>query len=141
MPKPGKVGDALVEPERTIKMWLPLPPLEVNAGHSHWGKRHRAVQDYHTELDLRCPGHHIPRPPAEPFERAHIKVVFHAKSSSHFMDPDNRRARLKRPIDWLRTRGYIKNDRSANITIEDSDAIFNGTEPVLCSLYLELTPK
>lgn len=50
----------------------------------------------------------IPPPPRAPFARATIASVMHL---GHAMDDDNAMVRHKVSIDWLKTRGYIADDR------------------------------
>lgn len=122
-------------------MWLPMPPRGLNRNRTNWGKEYREKMEYHTELDLRCPGYHIPRPPTEAIKQAEIRFRFYAKNPAHFMDPDNRTARIKYVLDWLRTRGYLSGDRDKNIVLKDQgSATFTGVEPDLTSLFVEIIP-
>jgi hypothetical protein len=71
----------------------------------HWRTKHKKRLDYFTACDfcemMRHEVHPAPRSPVE--LRATLYMGNH-------MDDDNALARLKWPVDWLKTRGYLVDD-------------------------------
>jgi hypothetical protein len=114
-------------------------PLPVNIGNSrtHWAAKFKAKKDYWTLCDLMLMAKRLPARPAKPYPRAQLTAAIH---HTHDTDADNREARLKWALDWLKTRGYI---------VDDGDAYLERTTvcgSVLCRkvterrLVLTLTP-
>jgi hypothetical protein len=114
-------------------------PLPINIGNSrtHWAAKFKAKKDYWTLCDLMLMAKRLPARPAQPYPRARMTAAIHHTQPT---DADNREARLKWALDWLKTRGYI---------VDDSDAHLDRTElcrAVPCrkntdrKLVLTLTP-
>jgi hypothetical protein len=114
-------------------------PLPINSGNSrtHWAAKDKARREYMQVCDYLAMAKRLPGRPAKPFSRAQLTAAIH---HTHDTDADNREARLKWAIDWLKTRGYI---------VDDSDAHLDRTElcrAVPCrkntdrKLVLTLTP-
>lgn len=102
---------------------LPMPPNLGNA-RMHWRVKLNAKHGYMRELEAiatairhgaRLPAgmdYHIPPAPYAPWEKASIEA--HMVLGGH-MDDDNAMARVKWPLDWLRHRGYIQDDRRKHL--------------------------
>ena len=115
---------------------LPLP-MNIGNSRTHWAVKDKARRDYWHALDIGVLTKRLPRPPARPWSRVLLDAEMH---HTHDTDKDNREARLKFPLDWLTSRGYI---------VDDSDAHLERTgfvRPVACrkvterKLILTLTP-
>lgn len=104
-----------------MKFVLPLPPNMANA-RWHWRTRQAYKEEYMFRLDLilnscrvesgkRKPStlydFTVPLVPASPLVRARIEATI---TLHNYMDDDNAMARLKFPLDWMTTRGYIQDD-------------------------------
>ena len=110
--------------EPALTFTLPMPPNIANGSHGHWRARHREKVSYWADLDIvaamcRTDGWahatdwRIPGPPAEPFARATIASTMHLGAA---MDDSNAMRRHKWVEDWLKTRGYIVDDRKKCLT-------------------------
>ena len=91
---------------------LPLPANMANARFGHWAKKHRAMKDYWGVLDALLITKRLPRRPATPLARATLEIEMH---HNRVMDQDGAEARVKWPIDWLVSRGYLVDDRPAHL--------------------------
>lgn len=87
----------------------------------HWRQAHRDKMALWTVLDvIQSCGRlqlasivgRIPRPPREPFARVSMRSTMYLGGA---MDDDNALARHKPLLDWLKTRGYLADDRKKNI--------------------------
>lgn len=89
---------------------FPMPPNLTNrrSGASHWAVRGREKKDYLAVCDSRQALGLLPPPPGRPLEKVVLKSVMRLGAA---MDDDNALARHKWPLDWLKTRGYIVDDR------------------------------
>ena len=96
-----------------MRFVLPLP-LNLANSRLHYMIKHRAKKRYWEALDMLQLTRQIPAPPSEPIQSVTIGHTWHVGNR---MDPDNAYARLKFPLDWLRTRGYIIEDREENVTL------------------------
>jgi hypothetical protein len=96
----------------TVTLTLPMPENVGNA-RLHWRTKNRAKNDYLAACDALQARNAVPAPPPVPLPRATIAA---AMVLGGHMDDDNAMARLKWPIDWLKTRGYIADDRRKNLT-------------------------
>lgn len=107
-PAPGGSGEA-------VRIVVPMPPPLTNAsGRSRgWRTVNRAKKCYWEQLDDRQNYGLIPAPPAVAFPRARIRATLYLGNA---MDDDNAVARCKWALDWLRTRGYIVDDRKRVLT-------------------------
>lgn len=94
-----------------------MPGNETNkaSGRSHWRYVYSAKKKYQRQLDELQQAGLIALPPAEPIARVKVKSVMHL---GNHMDDDNAIARHKVLIDWLKTRGYIVDDRRKNLQWE-----------------------
>jgi hypothetical protein len=96
-----------------ITLTLPMPPNLGNA-RMHWRTKLEAKRAYFAELDWRQ-GATIPDPPGVPFSRCRIRSRMLLGGA---MDDDNAMHRHKWVLDWLKTRGYIVDDRKKCLTWE-----------------------
>jgi hypothetical protein len=87
-------------------------PLPINIGNSrtHWSAKLKAKKAYWNLCDLMLMAKRLPPRPARPYPWARLTAVIH---HTHDTDADNREARLKWALDWLKTRGYIVDDSDA----------------------------
>lgn len=95
----------------TIRLTLPLPPNIAN-GRMHWRTKDRKRQAYMTHcyifgMDTRPAVLNAAGKPELPFPKALIAVKVYLVQK---MDADNLMARLKWPIDWLVSDGWIADD-------------------------------
>lgn len=113
-----------------LRFVVPMPPNLTNNGGrktTHWRQFHREKKSYLGLLDslqgvggiLGMQGGHvevrIPVPPLQPFASVSIRSVMYLGGA---MDDDNAMARHKPLLDWLKTRGYLVDDRKKNIVWE-----------------------
>jgi hypothetical protein len=101
----------LAPPGCALVLTLPMPLNLANA-RLHWRAKDRERDAYFTHCDALQARNAVPAPPAVPLVRATIAA---AMVLGGHMDDDNAMARLKWPVDWLRTRGYIADDRRKNL--------------------------
>jgi len=106
---------------------VPMPPHVTNRsrGSTHWRKAYNEKRDYWTQLDWIAstyharqkpfPGMTIPLQPDAPLARVSVRSTMHLGGA---MDDDNALARHKPLLDWLKTRGYIVDDRKKNVVWE-----------------------
>ena len=88
-----------------MRITLPLPPNIANA-RMHWRTKNRKGKEYFESCDwLRITGE-VPRL-VGPLPRARIRATLYMWG---VMETDNLMARLKFPVDWLVSRGYIVDD-------------------------------
>lgn len=90
-----------------LVLQMDVPPNVANTSYGHWGAKQRAKKQYWRAQDERQLLGLIPPPPAKRMQRVKILARFYLWNT---MDADNLRARLKWPIDWLVSRGYIEDD-------------------------------
>jgi hypothetical protein len=92
-----------------------MPPRLVNrrGEGSHWRTLHREKLAYWRNLDVLQHIGRLPPPPAAPFDRAELRSEMVLGAA---MDDDNAMTRHKWLVDWLRTRGYIVDDRKRRLT-------------------------
>lgn len=93
---------------------FPMPPNLTNrrSGASHWAVRGKEKKTYLSLCDTLQMCGDLPAPPPTPFASVTLSSVMHL--GAH-MDDDNALARHKWPLDWLKTRGFIVDDRRKNI--------------------------
>lgn len=96
-----------------MRLLLPVPP-DIGNERGHWAVRNRRRQNFFGDCDDRQLFRLLPPPPPQPFESVEITAHFRLWNE---MDADNLRARLKHALDWLRTRGYIVDDRAKNVRL------------------------
>lgn len=91
---------------RQLTLTMPMP---VNRGNArmHWRPTLRAKKHYFADCDQRQLIGMIPPPPPTPFGRCVLNATMVLGQA---MDDDNAMARLKYALDWIRTRGYVRDD-------------------------------
>lgn len=94
--------------ENVILFELPYPP-DVGNARGHWRVRERVKAKYWADCDLWTA---LDEVPAMPWQRVRMRAVFHGWNR---LDPDNAMARTKYVTDFLRSRGYLVDDRTKNI--------------------------
>ena len=91
-----------------LRFVIPMPPNLANA-RMHWAKKHKERVAYFAKLDELQRYGLLPAPPRVPFPKATIGAVMHLGAA---MDEGNAMHRAEKwPCDWLKTRGYIVDDR------------------------------
>jgi len=94
-----------------ISLVVPMPPTLTNSGAGRsrqWWSIHREKKAYWRRLDeLQLVGL-IPKPQRRIIERGTVRSVMTLGGG---MDDDNAMARHKWVMDWLATRGYVRNDK------------------------------
>lgn len=93
---------------------FPMPANLTNAasGRSHWRVKHGEKQKFYSVCDLMQKAGLLPPAPEQPFSKVVLSSVMYL--GAH-MDDDNALARHKSVLDWLKTRGYLVEDRKKNI--------------------------
>jgi hypothetical protein len=90
-----------------------MPPNLTNPRRRwHWAALHGQKQKYYSVCDLRQKVGLLPPPPKKPFTHATVSSVM---KLGHAMDDDNALARHKWVLDWLKTRGYVVDDKKKNL--------------------------
>lgn len=100
-----------VEPTE-MTFTLPLPPNIANA-RMHWRVKNIERKAYMQACDALQAAGRVPAPPRQPFVRSWIEASI---TNAALSDDDNAMARLKWPVDWLKTRGYIVDDSRKHLT-------------------------
>lgn len=97
----------------SIRLEFPMPPNLTNARRKgSWKGQHFSKQRYYAQCDELQKYGRLPAPPKRPFQCATISSVMYL---GHAMDEDNALARHKWILDWLKTRGYVVEDRKKNL--------------------------
>ena len=96
-----------------MKIVLPLPPNMAN-GRMHWRVKNRKRENYMQVCTAyRSNGWTEGKRPRKPLTRATIAVTLFLHQP---MDADNRMARCKWPVDWLKADGWIVDDSDKHLT-------------------------
>lgn len=104
---------------KPLTLTIPMPPNNANpgSGSGHWSTLVRAKKRYFKMLDERQNCGLIPPPPSKPFERVTIAADM---MLGRRMDDENAKYRCyKWPCDWLKTRGYIVDDKQPHCTMRN----------------------
>lgn len=125
------------EMSRTFRFEFPMPP-SLNKDYPTW-KRIKEKKQYYKQLDELQLTKRLPAPPPLPLLRviATVSMFVHNK-----MDNDNSSTRCKWPQDWLKTRGYITDDRTPFLTLlaQPEQTIDRSGRPAVIIYHLkELT--
>lgn len=95
---------------------VPMPPVMTNRRSSnHWRAIYTKKQEYWERLDVLQDSGVLPPPPSNAYALASLSSVMFLGGA---MDDDNAMARHKPLLDWLKTRGYIQDDRKKNLVWE-----------------------
>lgn len=92
---------------RSLRFEFPMPPNIANE-RMHWRVKLNAKKAFYAASDLKQAAGSFPAPPPSPFRRATASVVMVLGAA---MDEDNSAHRCKWVWDWLKTRGYIADDK------------------------------
>jgi hypothetical protein len=94
-----------------LRFEFPFPPDRGNArGHSR--THNNSKKSYWAQLDeLQLVGK-LPKPPRFPLAKVAATGSMHLPNK---LDMDNKWARIKWPMDWLKTRGYIVDDSESHV--------------------------
>jgi len=119
-----------------MRFVFPLPPTLTNSARGrsrHWRALKREKDQYWQRLDLLLAARRLPQPPKKPIGRARARVRYFLWN---LMDESGAMARLKWIEDWLVTRGYLVDDRRANLRYEAlPDQVIDRKNPRV-ELYL-----
>ena len=96
-----------------IEILFGTPPDRGNA-REHWRTVNKKKNLFYEECDNKQLLGLIPPPPKRPITKCKVEAHFKLHNPN---DWDNLYARLKYPLDWLETRGYILDD-SPRVIIE-----------------------
>jgi hypothetical protein len=122
---------------QSITITVPLPPNLANARMHHMTK-HRAMKRYFKQLDARQNGGLIPPPPAQPWPSVVITAEMRLAGR---MDDENAKYRCyKWPCDWLKTRGYLVDDKQPYCTMRDPVQVVKRLPDWQYEITLTLTP-
>ena len=98
---------------RLLRFEFPMPANIANA-RMHWRVKLNAKNAFYAECDRRQLLNAIPAPRPTPFLVSTAKVTMHLGAE---MDDDNAGHRCKWVWDWLKTRGYIVDDKKKNLKL------------------------
>lgn len=117
----------------TITLELPLPVNLANA-RMHWRVKDRERKAYRATLDLLLAAKRLPSPPVAPLSPIVIRPALYVWSQ---MDDDNALARVKWAADWLKTHGYIVDDKRPHCRFTIPEQVIDRKNQ---RLVLTLTP-
>lgn len=100
---PDRAGAVLV-----FRFPMPENIANKSSGRSHWRTQWREKESLLALCDTLQGGDILPPPPAEPWAKVEVSSCMTLYNP---MDDDNAMARHKPLLDWLKTRGYIVDDR------------------------------
>lgn len=104
--------------QESITLTVPMPASVTNVkarASRHWRAAYAQKLAYWQALDAMLVLGTVEPPPLHPLARAHIRSVMYLGGA---MDDDNALARHKPLLDWLKTRGYVTDDRRKNLVWE-----------------------
>lgn len=96
---------------KTLRFSLPMP-INLANSRMHWRVKENHRQAFMAACDMKRIAGELPPPPDRPFPLVTAKVTLYLGSA---MDDDNAANRCKWAWDWLKTRGYILDDKRANL--------------------------
>jgi hypothetical protein len=93
----------------TLTLTVPMPENLANTSQRGWRGLHARKVRYYAALDRLQAAGLIPPPPKRPFAKASIRATMYLGAA---MDAGNAMHRAEKwPCDWLKTRGYIVDDK------------------------------
>lgn len=104
-------GSAPPVAQQPLVFRFPMPMNIANRSGrrtSHWAVEYGKKTQFWAVCDVLQRAGDFPPPPASPLPRA---VVHSVMRLGHAMDDDNAMRRHKWVLDWLKTRGYIVDDK------------------------------
>ncbi len=119
---------------RGLTLTLPLPPNMANE-RVHWRVKHRARRGYIAMCDTRQQFSLIPAPPRAALSGIELRATLYCWAT---MDDDNALARIKWAADWLKTRGYIVDDKRPHCRFTIPEQVIDRKDQ---RLVLTLTPS
>lgn len=116
-----------------LMMNLPMPPnLGNSRGHSRWSGAQK--KRYFEILDKRQLFGMLPEPPKQPWDNVQLRADLHLGAR---MDDDNAKFRAyKWPADWLRTRGYIVDDKRPHCQMLDPAQFIKRAKDYWVTIYI-----
>lgn len=93
---------------KPIVIVAPMPENANGSKFHNWRARDAARQKYFKRLDDMQGAGLIPEPPPRPLEKVTVRSIMRLGNG---MDDDNAATRHKTLLDWLKSRGYIVDDR------------------------------
>lgn len=118
----------------TLTLELPLPPNMANA-RMHWRKKHAERTRYRAQCDILALTGKVPGLPAAPLSSVTLNATLYLWAT---MDDDNALARIKWAADWLKTRGYIVDDKRPHCRFTIPEQVIDRANQ---RLVLTLTPQ
>jgi Holliday junction resolvase RusA-like endonuclease len=103
----------VLDTEQALTLVLPLP-LNLANSRLHWAARLREKRAYWERLNVRRDAKLIAWPPHAIPPKASVEIVMYVGAR---MDRDNLYARVKWPLDWLVSWGYVSGDREDQIEL------------------------
>jgi hypothetical protein len=116
-----------------LTLTLPLPPNLANA-RMHWRVKERERKSYRQLCDFRLFAKQVPVPNVFPWPRVTVSATLYLWAQ---MDDDNALARIKWAADWLKTRGYIVDDKRPHCRFTIPEQVIDRADQ---RLVLTLTP-
>lgn len=99
-----------------LRFVVPMPENLANTSQRGWRGLHARKVKYFDALDALQAAGQLPKPPVRPFAKAKIRATMFLGGA---MDDGNAMHRCEKwPCDWLKTRGYIVDDRRSCLTWE-----------------------
>jgi hypothetical protein len=117
-----------------LTLTLPLPPNLANS-RMHWRKKNRERRDYLAICDEYQLLGLVPPPPRSPLDGVTLASVLHCWA---IHDDDNALSRGKWAYDWLKTRGYIVDDKRPHCRFTIPEQVIDRKDQ---RLVLTLTPE
>jgi hypothetical protein len=100
----------------TLVFAMPMPENLANTSQRGWRGIHARKTRYFAALDQLQGANLLPPPPTKPLAKATIRATMYLGAA---MDDGNAMHRAEKwPCDWLKTRGYIVDDRRSCVTWE-----------------------
>jgi hypothetical protein len=118
-----------------LTLRLPMPLARQGSADAHWAFRYRNKKKYALTCDTLLVAKQVPPPPAKPYAKVRMSVVARVYNPN---DDDNLMARCKWALDWLKTRGYIVDDRRKCVQWSDiPEQIIDRSGPATLTITLE----
>lgn len=102
-----------------VQFVFPMPPTLTNSARGrsrHWWSAEKEKKAYWELLDTLQNIGRVPPPPEKAWAVVGVQSTMYLGGG---MDDDNAMARHKWAFDWLKTRGYLVDDRKKNIKWAD----------------------
>lgn len=116
-----------------LTLTLPMPPNMAN-GRVHWRKKWRGQIEYANQCDACVVYGRQPGPPPRPFDGVTLSATLYCWA---LHDDDNALARIKWAADYLKTRGYIVDDKRPHCRFTIPEQVIDRKDQ---RLVLTITP-